>query len=206
MLAFAALPLGAAQAADADTETRLRDALRNAITQSRGLEDERAGLQAKLAQSEKEKDMLRQQVEALTKQVGEAAKSPAPAQTAQFDRVVAELNRRLAAQNKTIGNLGTNLEKWKASYNEAAGVARAKEAERAQLAAKADGLAKQATACEAKNGDLFKIGNEILDRYAAMGFGDVLAAREPFIGFKRVELQNMVQDYQNKLRDQKVVP
>jgi chromosome segregation ATPase len=207
---FAALAPGLTRAADQDTEARLREALRNAITQNRSIEDERAVLLAKQAESAKEIEALRQQVEALSKQLAEQPTAPAAkkstADNAAYERAVAEFNHRLAEQNETIGKFGETLEKWKTAYNEAANVARAKEAERVKLAAQTNILTQRATSCESENAELFKIGTEILDRYATMDISDALAAHEPFVGFKRVELQNVVQDYQDKLLDEKVAP
>lgn len=51
-----------------------------------------------------------------------------------------------------------------------------------------------------RNRELYDTGNEILDRYAGMDFGDVLSAREPFVQKGRVELENLVQDYEDALR------
>ena len=48
------------------------------------------------------------------------------------------------------------------------------------------------------------MGNDILDWLSKAGFGDALLAREPLIGIKRVELENIEQDYQDKLLDQRV--
>lgn len=205
ILAFAAAVLLTALAgrgahADDDTETRLRDALRSAITQVRTLEDERAALQAKQAESDKQIQALQAQVDALSK--GGGAKT-AKKDEAAYDQAVAEFNRRLSAQNDAIGKLDGALDKWKAAYNEAVSAARAKEAERAKLATQVGGLTQRATSCEAKNAELFKVGNEILDRYKNVDFGDVLRDREPFIGTSRVKLQNIVQDYEDKLLDQK---
>ena len=183
--------------ADADTEARLREALRNATLQQRAAEDERAALAAKESESEKQIEALRAQVDELTKGGPAAKKSEAE---------MAELNRRVSEQGEQLAQLNQSLEKWKAAYNEAANVARTKETDRAKLAGEVDGLTQRATGCETKNVELFKIGSEILSRYANVGFGDVVATREPFIGVKRVELQNLVQDYQDKLLDQKATP
>jgi hypothetical protein len=206
---------GRGHAAESDTETRLREALRASITQVRSLEDERAALLARQAEADKRLDALRQEVEALNRQLAErpqGARTPErPARddrivalNAQYEQAVAEFNRRLVAQNDAIAKQGETLEKWKAAYNEAAGLARSREAERAKLAEQVTGLDQRAGACVAKNLELFNVASDILGRYAAMDLGDVLAAREPFIGLKRVELQNLVQDYQDKLLDQKV--
>jgi hypothetical protein len=54
---------------------------------------------------------------------------------------------------------------------------------------------------------LFAIGNQILDAYSHKD--DVLGAfanHEPFIGFKRVQLQNIVQDDQDKLYNNQINP
>lgn len=198
MTAAICAALAGAAAAPNDNETRLREALRSATLQMRAMEDERAMLQAKQTESSKEAETLRQRVTELTKQLDESIKK------ADLEKAVAEFNRRLAEQNETIAKLGETLEKWKAAYNEAANVARTKESERSRLAVQLGGMTKQATTCKEMNAELYKVGTEILDRYAGVGIGDALASREPFIGFKRVELQNLVQDYQDKLLDQKV--
>jgi chromosome segregation ATPase len=199
------LPVAGAHADDADMLAQLRSALRSTTAQLRELQDAQVAAQAKQSELEKQNEALRQQVDSLTKQVGEQGAEGKPkaakaeVDRAALDQAVAEFNRRLASQNET-------LEKWKSAYTQAAGIARAKETERSQLAGKIDGLSKRAEDCEAKNQKLFAVGNEILDRYNNMDFGDVLGAREPFIGVKRVELQNLVQDYRGKLSDQKVTP
>jgi hypothetical protein len=61
--------------------------------------------------------------------------------------------------------------------------------------------------CDAKNAALYKLGNQILDAYSHKDdiFG-AIADREPFIGFKRVQLQNIVQDDQDKLYNDQVNP
>jgi chromosome segregation ATPase len=209
LVVLLAWPTAGARADDADIMAQLRAALRSTTTQLRQLQDDQAATHAKQSEIEKQNEALRQQVGTLTQQLGERPAGAAKAAKAEPDhaaleQAVSEFNRKLSAQNDAIRQMNETLDKWKAAYNEAATVARAKEAERAQLASKVDGLTQQATSCEAKNGELFKIGTEILDRYAKMDIGDALAAREPFLGIKRVELQNVIQDYHNRLLDQKV--
>jgi chromosome segregation ATPase len=193
-------PSWESSAASSDNEARLRESLRSVTIQLRALEDERAVLQAKQMESGKEVESLRKQVEELKQQLAESAKK------ADYERAVGEFNRRLSAQNETISNLGETLEKWKGAYNEAVLLARSKEAERGQLAIQLESMTKQVALYKEKNAELFKIGTEILNRYAGMGIGEAMTAREPFIGYKRVQLQNIVQDYQDKLLDGKVTP
>lgn len=204
-LAAAALVLSGlvpdgARASD-DTESRLRDALRSAIAQQRALEDERIQLQAKNAENQKIIEMLKAQLDGHS-----ASGRGAAADRAILDRMEAEFNRRLAANGEMVAQAVAAQEKWKAAYQEAVAVARAKEAERAQLAGQTETLVRRSESCEAKNAALYKVGAEILDRYAAQDLADTLIGREPFLGVKKVELQTLVQDYQDKLLDQKAVP
>jgi hypothetical protein len=53
---------------------------------------------------------------------------------------------------------------------------------------------------------MYRIGSEILKRYEGFGLGTAIAAREPFVGSMRVKLQNLVQDYADKLAEQKIKP
>jgi len=172
--------------------------------QQRALEDERAVLQAKAAESERQIAVLRARIEELLKQAQQS--EAGAAKQAERDQAVNQLNARVAAQNASIRSLRTALEQESAAHKAAAGEAGTKEAERAKLAGEAAELTRRAETCEAKNGALFKIGSELLSRFENLDFGDILTAREPFIGMKRVELENLVQDYRDKLLDQKVAP
>jgi len=51
-----------------------------------------------------------------------------------------------------------------------------------------------------RNAELFKLGGEILDRYGRKDFFDLVGGSEPFVQSSRVRLENLVQDYEDKLR------
>jgi chromosome segregation ATPase len=187
-----ALALASPVAARAQSETdRLREALRNATAQARALEDQRAALQAKLTAAEQEGDRLRKQNEAYRVQVKEAEQA--------YSEAVKEFNARLAERDET-------LEKWKSAYSEAADVARTKEADRAKLDGEVTSLKAGNKSCTAKNAQLVKTGNDILTQFDAMNPLQKLVVHEPLVRIKRVEHQNAVQDYRDKILDQQVKP
>jgi hypothetical protein len=196
LLALTQLTHAADQPASA--ETRLREMLRTTILQLRAAETERAALQAAQAESAAKEKALTEQVEALTKQ--SAADKDAA------DKAITDLKAKVADQDTQITQLKDALEKWKEGYAKAADIANAKEAERAKLASQVILLDRKVADRETKNAELFRIGSEILRRYERFGIGDALAAREPFVGIARVKLENQVQDYQDKLLDQKIKP
>ena len=200
LLTVFALALGgAARAADAqEGEARLREALRNATLQFRAVEAERTNLQTANAALTEDKRVLAEKFETLRKQT--------VAERAADDKTLAALKAQAATQETEIAHLKEALEKSEASGKQAAAVAAAKEAERAKLAADLVALERKVADCEAKNLALFKVGNEILTRYEKFSLGEALAAREPFVGTTRTRLENLVQDYQDKLLDQRAKP
>jgi chromosome segregation ATPase len=189
VVSAAALRPGAARA-DAATETKLRDALRAATAQARTLEDDKARLQASEA--------------ALRKEVEELRKRPIPKDGA--DRKVAELQRRIGEQIEATSRLKGSLEKCEADSRGAAGAVRAAEQERARLAT--EGTAQQArlAAGDARNVRMYQVAREVLDWIDRLGPGEAYEARDPFLGLKRVELENVAQDYRDRLLEQKARP
>lgn len=186
--ALAAAFLAATPAmADEETENRLRAALRDATAQLRVVQEQNAELQTKVAAQS-------------------AAPPPAPVKVeksgiskAAYDKAVSTLTHRIADSDQAAA-------KWKAAYDQAMESAHGREAEQQKTIAELTGFKDRTQVCETKNAKLFEIGNELLDRYRNIDFGDTLAAREPFIGTKRVELETLAQDYRDKLSDNKVKP
>ncbi|ATQ66864.1 MULTISPECIES: hypothetical protein [Methylosinus] len=189
-LSFSILSLLPAAGADSDGD-RLRDALRGAIMQQRALEDQRAALQAKLTEAESARARLEGQIKTAKGEVKAAEKAHREA--------IEEFNQRLADRDQT-------LEKWKVAYEEAADVARAKDAERAKFEAQAASFKASLKVCKTKNAELGKIGRELLQHYESANFADLAMASEPLTGVRRVEIQNLLQDYNDKILDQKVAP
>ncbi len=176
----------------ADTETdRLREALRSATAQLRQSEDQRAALQARVADIDREKAAAKAEVDAAKAEVRNIQKQQRDA--------IEEFNKRLAERDET-------LEKWKSAYEEAATVARAKDAERAKFEGQANAYKASTKGCQAKNGQMFKAGNELLHQYQAVTIGDTIVAREPVLGLRRVEIENRIQDTHDKFLDQKATP
>ncbi len=184
--------LGSGISAHAESETdRLREALRSATAQTRQLEDQRTALQAKVADADREKAVSKAQVDAAKAEVRQIEK--------QHREAVDEFNKRLAERDET-------LEKWKTAYEEAATVARTKDAERAKFEGEATAYKASTKSCQAKNGQLLKVGRELLHHYEDVTIGEMLVSREPLLGARRVQIQNLLQDTNDKMLDQKATP
>jgi hypothetical protein len=94
----------------------------------------------------------------------------------------------------------------KEAYNKAVEVANTKEAQRAKFESQAIVLQRRVEDDENKNLALYQLGKEVLNRYEKFGLGTAITSREPFVGITKVKLENLVQDYSDKLVDQTVKP
>jgi chromosome segregation ATPase len=189
---FVPLLVIASAPAFAQSETdRLREALRTATAQVRSLEDQRAALQAKQVEADRDREQLRKQNQNLRGQVKEAEQA--------YRQAVKDFNDRIAERDQV-------LEQWKTQYGEAATVARTKEAQLTKVSAEAASLRSSNKACETNNAELVKIGNEIVARYKEMSPMEKLLDHDPVFGLKRVEHQNTAQDYQDKIISQRAKP
>ena len=195
---MAAGTLGAAALGDDanSPEARLRDALRNTMLQLRSVSTERDNLQAQEADMESQKNQLAAQVAALTKQ------SAADKDTS--TKTINELKARLTDQEEAIAELQKSLQAWKDSQKKAVAIASDTESKREKLADQVIKLQRIVDDQRTKNAAMYKTGMEVLDRYEQFGLGQALFAKEPFVGITRTKFQNLVQDYGDKLQDQRV--
>jgi len=204
LLLLGAVLTSAAKAAEApDPSQKLREQLRAVMLQLRSAQTEGANAQAAQAAAEQKNTELAAKITDLEKRNAtliEQANSDKKA----ADKAAASLTTKLADRDKRLEETTTALEKWKAGYEQATGVVRAKEDERAKLAAETLELKRTIADREGKNIALFNTANEVLDRFEKYSLGKALAAREPFIGTTRVKVENLVQGYKDKILDNRI--
>lgn len=200
LIAAAALFAGAFAAGGADQtnspEARLRDALRSALLQLRTVTTDRDNLQAQVTDLQSQKDDLTAQVATLTKR----AIADKDADT----KAINVLKSQLSDQEDSLAKLQQSLDEWKAAQRKAVTIANETEAKRAKLADLAIHLQRRVDDQKRKNDEMFKIGMEVLDRYEKFGLGEALFAKEPFVGITRTKFETLVQDYEDKLTDERI--
>lgn len=186
----------AALAADADpVETQLRTQLRATVTQLRELQDQQATLQAQKTAAEQERDALKKKPQAAP---GPSRKALAAAAALRRDlagaRQEAEAGKQAAAQSQAqLAALRQQLDQVQASL-------RAVQTQNNEMRATLASTNSTLQACELKNVQLIGLSSEVLDRYSKVGLGTAMAAKEPFTGLRRVQLQNLAQGYEDRLR------
>ncbi len=196
-LSLAIRPALAQEDAEA-ANAKLREGLRNTMLQLRDTQGQIATLQAT-------KNLDDAKIAELTAQNAKLSKQSAEDKTA-ADKTIAELTAENAAQDARNAKQVEALGKWKKSYDQLLEQAKAVVAKRDELAAQKILLDRKIADQQAKNQAMAALGLEVLKRYEKFGLGDAIAAREPFVGITRVKFENLIQDYSDKIADQRIQP
>jgi chromosome segregation ATPase len=178
---FVAIPISPVCAQS--LEDRLRDQLRSTLNELHQAQDQQTALQAEKTGAEQERDALKAQLAAARSQLAHAGQGAANSHA-----------------------LEVEITRYKDAYAQAAGNAQQAQADHDQLQSGLADAQKQLGLCEDKNTALLKLGHEILAAYENFDVVDAVGANEPFIGVKRVELQNIAQGFGDRLHDGKFDP
>lgn len=178
-----------------DGDARLRETLRSTMLQLNDAQSQIATLQAAQAS-------LNEERKALSDQNAQLAKRSADDQ-AERGKENETLKAKVTELQADLAHLKDEVAQWKAASEKASLAARNVAAQRDKATAVAVANERRAEDLTAKNAELFRIGSEILDRYEKFSLGAQFLAREPFIGRARVDLENQIQDYDDKLMEQK---
>lgn len=205
MLSGLALP--AAIGADKKA-SREREALQRARQQVQQLSQEKAALEAKLAGFEQEKAALAQEKEQLAGKIQDAE-----TRAAGEGRKRTQLQRTLDAASKEKQSLleqKNDLEKRLADMTaRQATTARelaATQTQKQQADATAESRGRQIASCDDKNMKLYQHGRDLIEQCRDRSKTDTLLRLEPFTGIKRVEIENLLESYRDKLDAQKLLP
>jgi chromosome segregation ATPase len=195
LLALAMAP--AAGAADSDATARMREMLHRAQEALRQAQSDNADLVRAKSDAEQKLDAANKQLEAargVSKAEITLRGQVKTAQAAQDDvtRKLNETAERLAAANAKLGETARQLT--------------AREAELAQLRQGLEQGKAANASCERKNLQLYSYSQEILDAYRKKGVWGALAQKDPVLGLKNVEIENVVQEYKLKLASEQIKP
>jgi hypothetical protein len=179
-----------------DGSAKLREALRNVTMQLRTTQTEAATAKASQGQAEMKNAELTKQLDALTKQI--------VIDQSKAKKDIETLELKNDESDKKIAALEVALAKWKEGYNKAAQLAMTKDKQCLQLADEKSVANAKLRDARYKNLQLFTTANEILKRYEGFSLGQAIKAREPFTGITRARLESFVEEYRDKVNDQRL--
>jgi len=187
---------GGAFAADTDTRAaREHEMLRRTQEALRQSQAENAELAAQKTHAEQQSDEKLKAAAAQLDSTRNAAKSAQAALRTELGKSAdaqSELTRKLADANQQIATLTTQQQ---------ASASRLQHTEQQLAASKSSNAS-----CEAKNLKLYEYSQELVTRYQKKGVWAALAQKEPVTGIKEVGVENLLQEYQDKLDSQKIKP
>lgn len=172
-------------------EERLRAQLRSTTQQLQALQSEQAQAAAARQSAEQQRDAAQLQVRQLTTQLAQA-RGQAEQLLGQQQALHGQAQALVASSNEQLG-------KYKQAYDELLGMARAKETERAGLAASLLERDSQVQQCVAKNQQMYAVAKGILQAYEKVDVADVMKMRQPFAGGARVKFEELAQAYGDQL-------
>jgi chromosome segregation ATPase len=185
--------------ADAQTARSGGNANAQLMQQMQQLASERTSLQAENARMKKELEDLRKDRDSL-KKAQTSVDQRAQASTAALARAT---NERESLQEE-LQKTKDKMQELIAKFRETVQTLREAETDRANVKQTLAARDRDLKVCVDRNIALYKLNGEVLTRLENQSTWSRVARAEPFTKLKRVELENLVDDYKGKAADQLV--
>lgn len=177
-----------------------KDALRRLQMQIKQAQDEKAALA-------QEKDALANEMEALKKKTGgiEAAVARANRARSQAEEQAESLKREHAALTEKTADLERRLAENEHSLRDTRQNLQQETSQKQRLEQTLGSREKELGVCENKNKKLYQYQVELINRAQNRGTLAALLEMEPLTQMKRVELENLLEEYRDKIDSELIV-
>ena len=186
--------------------SREREALRRAQQQVQQIRQEKTALEEKLATFEQERKALIQEKEKLARQI-DGAQARTKSESAKGQQLQLTLDAltqdKQTLQAKTAEldqRLAELTSKHASTERELAQTQEQKKQAQSTLLARDQHVA----SCEDKNISLYRYGRDLIGQCRDDSATDAVLRLEPFTGIKRVAIENLLEEYRDKLDSQKL--
>lgn len=198
---------GAATAQQPSMEERLRAQLRATTEQLQAAQNELATLKARTVAAPVAAAPAAPAADtrALERELGSSR-----AQLVREREARGQQEQQLAALRQEaqagIGRANAQAAQYKTAYDGLLKMARASEAERQRLAGEGQFHAEAMAQCQAKNQQLYRVGQELLRAYEGIDIGTLMRVRQPFAAQVRVQYEQIAQQYGDQLYEGRFDP
>ncbi len=163
-------------------------------------------MQQQLSEMQQQKSAVEQEKaaleEALKKNHGEAESHKRAAASAAIK--VSRLEKDVELANSEKSGLRTQLEEAGKRNEELSSQRKQLENDLKNTATALAKQNEQRKLCETSNGELYRIGQELVDWYSEKGPLNAILEAEPFTRLKSVEMENLLESYRDKLEGQRL--
>jgi chromosome segregation ATPase len=194
-LAAASAPAGAQTArTGGNANAQLMEQMQQLASERTTLQAENERLKSQLADVTKDRDALKSGQQVVDRRARDAAAALAHS-NAQRDSSDQELTQTRAKMQELIGKFRETIQKMRDIETE-------NTTTKQTLATREHEL----SVCVERNVALYRLNDEILTHMDKQGVWSRLAAAEPFTKIKRIQNENLVDDYRARAQDQRVTP
>ncbi|MPZ43713.1 MAG: hypothetical protein GEV05_09975 [Betaproteobacteria bacterium] len=169
----------------------LEKALASAKDEAGGAGAERDAAAARARRAETAAAHLARELEALKRALREQSTQRASAET------------KLA---KAQGRIAALEEKMRKSEQQHAATTESRDERDRKLLAELGVRGRSLATCEQKNVELYALGRELMERHRSLTCGDLLLANEPVTQLKRVQIENLLESYRDRLDAERIEP
>jgi chromosome segregation ATPase len=201
VLAFVGLSIGAAQAQVARPSSGGGQSA-ELVQQLQQLGSERTALNAENAKLKKELDATRKERD-LLKKAQQTFERRVKASEATVKSLEDSAAARRNAADQELARTKDNLQQLIAKFRETAAALREVEADRAQAKQTIVAREQALKLCVDRNLALYQLNQEVLTRLENQSVLGRMARAEPFTQIKRVQLENLVDEYKSRADDQR---
>jgi len=120
-------------------------------------------------------------------------------------RQLAAVSGELAQVRETLATTAQQLAETRKTLADTTRTLQQTEAEKRRLETVKASNERDIASCERKNLALYEVGRSLMDRFEHKTCGEILTDKEPFTGIRKVETENLMEEYRDKLDDQKLV-
>lgn len=196
-----ALLLVVAPAQAANKRDPNKEALRRMQLQVQQATEEKAALAQDKAALGKELDTLKKKADELASSATRAGQAKI-----KLEKETAALRQDKATLSEQIAQLKNELADSQKTLNDARRILQQETSEKQRLAQKLALQDKAAATCETKNQTLYRYYVELINRAQRRGRLDTFLETEPVLGLKRVQIENLLEEYRDKMDAQQVKP
>lgn len=200
------------QAVAATKESREREALRRVQQMAVKLQQENADLQTQKNEAERQKGEISAKLAMANAELQKLRKEHADAEqrvaTLERNTRTAEHENRMQQEKistteKTLSELASSKRALEQSAKQNQ---QRLEYENQHLQALLGTEVERGTSCDRKNKQLATIATELMRSYKQQTPWSTLLAKEPFTGLKSVQIENLLQEYRDRIDDNRVLP
>jgi seryl-tRNA synthetase len=169
------------------------------MQQLQQLTTERTALQAENSKLKQDLERAQEELKKAT-----AGKTAAESRTRTLEAAAGRGEASAQQSTQELERTRAQMQELIGKFRETAQTLRDVESDRTQAKSQLAARERDFKTCVDRNAGLYNLNSEVLDHMANRGFWSSLGEREPFTKLKRVELENLIDDYKYRAEELKL--